>query len=468
VEGKYLVEKWRFELDDYVSFSSPVIDKDGTIYICNQGPYGYVTLYAINPDGTEKWRFLSEKMEYGNKVWHIAPALASDGTIYFGDYHSYLYAVDTNNGTLKWKTLLTPPIMSSPVIANDGTIYVGADNEMCALYPNGTIKWQYTTGETIRASSVIGEDGTVYVSSHDGYFYAFYPNNGTLKWKLKIAKYICCFSSPAIDDNGIILVGTRFDFYAINPNGSIKWINDWPAGYSGGPTIGYDGTIYAGSGDSLQALAPSGEELWYLNLGSGDSSPAITKNGMILMGGGDDVGSLNLISPTGELISYYVFEGGGGLTSSATSSPAIGEDGTVYIGSWFRDGLEYYGYLHAFEVKEHAPDLNIDVNFKFAHLEIEFSNVGDVAVRNVSWSINVMFGQPWRIDSYSKKIHDSGTFQQLEVGNKIIKNVWPIFGLGFLWMKIELRAPDANPDVFPSHEWGMLWYIVGPFVFPQP
>ena len=184
------------------------------------------------------------------------------------------------------------------------------------------------------------------------------------------------------------------------------------------------------------------------------------------MGGGDGNGLLYLISPEGENLSYYVVTGNKEYWyCHLLSSPAIDEDGIIYIGSWFGDeGLDD-GYLHAIEVKEHAPDLKIDVSFKFARLKLVFSNVGDIEARNVSWKINVEIPQPWR-PGRTKKIIDSGTFQQLDAGDSKSRVVWPIFGLGFIWMKIKVQATDANPDIFPK-ESGKLWYLVGPFIFPQ-
>ncbi|MDB4805128.1 immunoglobulin domain-containing protein, partial [bacterium] len=67
--------KWRF-LIPYLGmvYSSPAIGSDGTIYVgSNSG-----NLYAINPDGTQKWAF-----ETGGGV-SSSPAIGSDGTIYVG------------------------------------------------------------------------------------------------------------------------------------------------------------------------------------------------------------------------------------------------------------------------------------------------------------------------------------------------------------------------------------------------
>jgi len=58
--------KWTFETDSSIE-SSPAIGPDGTIYIGNHANI----LYAVNSDGTEKWRFKVGKPEYGSEfaVW---------------------------------------------------------------------------------------------------------------------------------------------------------------------------------------------------------------------------------------------------------------------------------------------------------------------------------------------------------------------------------------------------------------
>ncbi len=75
--------KWEFLTDGCCVRSSPAIDSDGTIYIGS----GDDKLYAINPDGTKKWEFLT-----GDPVWS-PPSIGSDGTIYVGSDDGKLYAL---------------------------------------------------------------------------------------------------------------------------------------------------------------------------------------------------------------------------------------------------------------------------------------------------------------------------------------------------------------------------------------
>src|SRR5512136_711175 len=130
--GNWFVEKWKADIGSMV-FSSPAIDKDGTIYIGSNNWY----FYAINSDGTEKWRFKT-----GGGI-SSSPAISEDGTIYVGSEDGNLYAFYPN-GTKKWNLGIGDGwAVPSPVIDEDGVIYMASSFgcNICAVYPNGTKKW---------------------------------------------------------------------------------------------------------------------------------------------------------------------------------------------------------------------------------------------------------------------------------------------------------------------------------------
>jgi outer membrane protein assembly factor BamB len=68
------------------NFSSPAISADGTVYI---GSSNDRHLYAINSDGTLKWKFTTGAIQSIDS----SPAIAADGTIYLGSADGNLYAV---------------------------------------------------------------------------------------------------------------------------------------------------------------------------------------------------------------------------------------------------------------------------------------------------------------------------------------------------------------------------------------
>jgi outer membrane protein assembly factor BamB len=337
-------EKWRFHFSGWLE-DTPVIDNDGVIYC--KGAYEYLDRYifAINPDGTEKWKFKTDGLILG-----ASPAIAEDGTIFFCSWDSNLYAMYPN-GTLKWKCGIGSNIASSPAIANDGTIYLGQMSpgySIVAVNPNGTIKWKYKTGSWISSDPAIGDDGTIYIGSSDFYFYAMWPN-GTLRWRFKTGDYIK--GPPSIADNGIIYIGS-FDehLYALLPNGTMIWKCKIRQGTETNPSIADDGTIYVGSPDGhLYAIYPNGTLKWSFKVIGNihQSSPAISADGTIYFGT-DDSGYIYAVNHDGtekwkkKIAKNWV-----------ESSPSIAEDGTIYIGSSYDMGI---GYLHAFgNVESNIP-----------------------------------------------------------------------------------------------------------------
>ena len=67
---------WKFMTGSIIE-SSPAIGEDGTIYFGCVDSY----LYAINPDGTEKWKYLT-----GYWITLSSPAINDDGTIYISSF----------------------------------------------------------------------------------------------------------------------------------------------------------------------------------------------------------------------------------------------------------------------------------------------------------------------------------------------------------------------------------------------
>lgn len=145
---------WAFETGDKITWSSPAIGTDGTVYI---GSYDY-KVYALNG-------------KTGAEV-ESPPAIGTDGTVYFGSSDHMIYALDGKTGVMKWKFLTGDWITSSPAIGADGTIYIGSWAK--GLYAldgtTGTQIWDFETGNSefgVPSSPAIGTDGIVYVGSHN-------------------------------------------------------------------------------------------------------------------------------------------------------------------------------------------------------------------------------------------------------------------------------------------------------------
>jgi outer membrane protein assembly factor BamB len=155
-------------------------------------------------------------------------------------------------------------------------------------------------------------------------------NNGQKRWEFAAGGR---GSSPAIDSNGIIYIGSGSKLYALYPDGTKKW--SYETGYfiDSSPAIGSDGIIYFGNEEGyLYALYPNGTEKWgFFTWGYVRSSPAIGPDGIIYVC--NDAGKIYAIYPDAKKKWDFT------ILSSVWSSPAIGPDGTIYIGSY--DGKLY-------------------------------------------------------------------------------------------------------------------------------
>lgn len=286
--------------------TSPAIGADGTIYVGSSSYSGGTSvLCAVNPDGTQKWNYTLPVQHFVE----TSPSIGPDGTIYAGvireDGGNGFYLALNPDGTLKWSVEISwGYVYCSAAIARDGTVYALDQTTLMALDPaDGSVKWSLLLGGAMKkCSPVVGQDGTIYLAGGgwEDRFYAVNPN-GTLKWQL--TGVVLFEGSYAIGADGTIYAAGYDDgkLYAIRDNGAsgaIKWQYELSAGVDcrfGGPVLGADGTIYIGLEDhKLYALTD-------------DSDHATLKWSF-------DTGDTEMIA----------------------TAPAVGSDGTVYVASYYK------------------------------------------------------------------------------------------------------------------------------------
>lgn len=158
--------KWRFAVPSD-SFSTPALDAAGNVYFTT---YTTSRLYSLKPDGTQRWSFAAAS----GSLTSSSPTLSADGSVaYFGTNNGVFQAVDTADGSLRWRVTLGGFVLSSTAAVDaNGTIYVGAyDFRLYAINPTGTIKRSWDTAYGIRSSpTIVGR--TLYVTSGDTKLYA--------------------------------------------------------------------------------------------------------------------------------------------------------------------------------------------------------------------------------------------------------------------------------------------------------
>jgi outer membrane protein assembly factor BamB len=219
----------------------------------------------------------------------------------------------------------------------------------------GRVKWVFHTGGAIESTPVVGLDGTVYVWSCDGNLYALESASGAEKWRALTDKPSAIHydtPSPAALDDGTVVIGASDGgVYAFGgASGDVRWRFQTDAEVRSSPGVGADGTLYIATWDEprlswwhrvswwcrwrvsgkspfsngkLYALeADTGRELWHVDgLGLMQSSPAVGHDGTVYVGSSQR-GVVAVDGKSGRVR----WEA---LTSVQT--PSVGPDGTVYV-----------------------------------------------------------------------------------------------------------------------------------------
>jgi len=136
-------------------------------------------------------------------------------------------ALDPATGSQKWifnmpaasvttsvATLASAAGNAAPAVALDGTVYVGNGDGLYALDgATGAKLWVSSCGD-VTSSPAIGADGTIFFGCGDDIFYAVNPD-GSLKFKITTGGPIS--SSPAIAPDGtVVFISDDGYLYAIN------------------------------------------------------------------------------------------------------------------------------------------------------------------------------------------------------------------------------------------------------------
>ncbi|MBN1924691.1 MAG: PQQ-binding-like beta-propeller repeat protein [Prolixibacteraceae bacterium] len=187
-----------------------------------------------------------------------------------------------------------------------------------------TEKWKIQSSESF-ACPAIGDDNTIYIGNYNKYFYAISPE-GTVKWRRAMDWGVA--RAAAIGTDSTIYVDDGYHrIKALSPDGSLKWDYDLHAHINASPVIGNDGTIFVSCDEQcFYAFSPDGSLKWkFQTEKSFSSSPAVSGDNTVYIGNLDH--NLYAISSDGTLKWKYLTEGW------IYSSPAIGCDGTLYFGS---------------------------------------------------------------------------------------------------------------------------------------
>jgi outer membrane protein assembly factor BamB len=175
--------RWTFRFGEYPGHRSAVVshsppagaDGIGTGATPTIGPDGFIYIgannsnfYAISPDGELEWLFEAEREIAG--IWSTAALSADSSTLYFGANKGGIYAVNREDGTLKWQFRIVGSVYSSPTLDATGTLYTGSTvGHVFALdAASGRKIFDYDAGAPIWTAPAIRPDGSLLIADRLG------------------------------------------------------------------------------------------------------------------------------------------------------------------------------------------------------------------------------------------------------------------------------------------------------------
>lgn len=314
--------------------ASPVINPAGTlIYIGSSDG----TLYAINlADGTQHTDFKFAALQPITTTALVATRDGGDA-VFVGAIDGNIYGVNSVGTALQtnWPSV-AGGALSAPLLGLDGAIYAGSVNGLfVAVCPNGIDLFvQSLTTSGIQSSVAESPDGILYFGADDRQLRAM-QLTGILNWTFSAAGPIV--ASPVYDTEtkSIYVADRAGEVFKVDasgrPDGNFKFTAVGPI--SSSPALAAN-RLYVGSDDgNIYAIEKdSGVIDWHFLTGNVVfSSPAVAGTQPPIVVVGSDDGNVYFLQDNGDSVTQIVPPFAVG--AAVRSSPAIGIDGTVYVGA---------------------------------------------------------------------------------------------------------------------------------------
>ena len=209
-----------------------VVDATGSVYFGTGEGYLYKLTAGLNP-------IWSVSLQAGGRVF--SPAIGADGTVLCSSDSNRLYAVNPDDGVVKW-TVPLAGVCKRPTVGSDG-VYAGTSaGRLYKLDPGtGAALWEKQLGsDELAVAPVLTASGYVYAQTSGDRLYCVSQSNGDSVWVCNCAAYLprqprggatwltVGANSPTVDAEGKVWIVGSEALYKLASYGQLDASSPWP------------------------------------------------------------------------------------------------------------------------------------------------------------------------------------------------------------------------------------------------
>jgi outer membrane protein assembly factor BamB len=213
------IEVWRYPAKGsaQVMFYAPPTVTDDAVFVGDLAN----KFHKLNKTtGAALWTF------EGAKGWFIGQAVVSSDTVYASSSDRFIYALDSANGSLKWKFETGHQNWSQPVVINNEIVLASLDHSVYALDMTGKVLWQTELNGAIVGSPITDDaNEKVYVGTIGQAFYALDVKTGKVAWQFDTKSSL--WSAPLFAEGTLLICDEAGTVYSVDPiTGKALWTTE--------------------------------------------------------------------------------------------------------------------------------------------------------------------------------------------------------------------------------------------------
>lgn len=245
-------------------FAAPVLTENGDLLVGSYAGSFYNISATTAQQNGETWELAQSRF--------VGSPLLLNNTIYLPSAEYHLYALDAKLNPIEGFNFEIDHPLWAPPVTDGKLLYITAqDHFLYALNPsNGAIVWQQDMGGTMVSSPVLDDNGILYVGTFSSEVIAFDTATQSEKWRFNTEDWV--WATPTLADGILYITDLSGIVYAIDANeGSQKWRYDSGSSIPGGVLVHEEQIYFGNESGTVYALDIKGVLKWNHGLSKEDA-----------------------------------------------------------------------------------------------------------------------------------------------------------------------------------------------------